>query len=114
MEAFPTVRRVLHRSFTFAWPIVSLLHAKKKGKLQKKMKIVKNATKEKKNFSKKTQQEKNGKWLDFMVFRHFAQKKVNLSSYLPKRKETLARNTKKLYNNLVISLASLNTLEGEV
>ena len=58
--------------------------------------------------------EYDGKWLDFMVFRLFAQKKVNLSSYLPKRKETLARNTKKLYNNLVISLAGLNTLEGEV
>ena len=27
--------------------------------------------------------EYDGKWLDFMVFRLFAQKKVNLSSYLP-------------------------------
>ena len=62
----------------------------------------------------KTQQEKNGKELDFVVFRLFAQKKVNLSSNLPKRKEPLARNTKKLYNYFVISLASLNTLEGEV
>ena len=106
----PGTSQIIHICLAHCKPFAR----KKEGEIAKKMKIVKNATKEKKNFSKKTQQEKNGKELDFVVFRLFAQKKVNLSSNLPKRKEPLARNTKKLYNYFVISLASLNTLEGEV
>ena len=95
----PGTSQIIHICLAHCKPFAR----KKEGEIAKKMKIVKNATKEKK-----------GKGLEFMVFRLFAQKKVNLSSYLPKRKEPLARNTKKLYNYFVISLASLNTLEGEV